>query len=98
MKTGSREEVTSLPLPMDHVFYKFNTTERRTLYDYAVEVSPMLCLKSLKYTHNAHTHTSRIRTHRLQAIRALCQRSKSWTLTFIEMIQLLSKVPETRLT
>lgn len=46
IKTGSKEEEISLPLPMDHVFYKFNTTERRTLYDYAVDVSPMLYLKS----------------------------------------------------
>ena len=30
----------SFPLPMDQVFYKFNTHERRTLYDYVVEVGP----------------------------------------------------------
>lgn len=29
---------SSLPLPMDHVFYKFNASERRALYDYTVEV------------------------------------------------------------
>lgn len=44
VKTGSEEEETSLPLPMDHVFYKFSTSERRTLYDYAIEVSPMFAL------------------------------------------------------
>ena len=41
VKTGHGEEETSLPLPMDYVFYKFKPSERRTLYDYAVEASPM---------------------------------------------------------
>ena len=53
VKTGSEEEETSLPLPMDHVFYKFSTSERRTLYDYAIEVSPMLEFKS--WMHSQYT-------------------------------------------
>ena len=36
-EAGGRAD-SSLPLPMDHVFYKFNTSERRALYDYTVEV------------------------------------------------------------
>ena len=28
----------ALPLPMDHVFYKWTTTERRVMYDYVVQV------------------------------------------------------------
>lgn len=50
-QTGTGENEISLPLPMDHVFYKFSRSERRMLYDYAVEVSPML---NLRHTHNAH--------------------------------------------
>ena len=41
VKTGHGEEETSLPLPMDYIFYKFKPSERRTLYNYAVEASPM---------------------------------------------------------
>ena len=38
-KDGSdRNQETFLPLPMDHVFYKFTTNERRWLYDYTVQV------------------------------------------------------------
>jgi hypothetical protein len=50
---GSGEAETALPLPMDHVFYKFSTSERRTQYDYAVEVSSLLDFKSTQY-HNTH--------------------------------------------
>lgn len=32
-------EEPSWPLPMDQVFYKYSPSERRMLYDYAVEVS-----------------------------------------------------------
>lgn len=38
--TGAVEDdgSTSLPLPMDHVFYQFTPKERKMLYDYTVEV------------------------------------------------------------
>lgn len=39
---GEAGEGPSLPLPMDQVFYKFSTNERRMMYDYAVEVRVML--------------------------------------------------------
>ena len=41
---SGKDEETFLPLPMDHVFYKFTTNERRALYDYAVEVSNLTVL------------------------------------------------------
>ena len=50
---GSREE-PSFPLPMDQVFYKFNTSERRTLYDYAVEVSVFLKFSYFELDYDLH--------------------------------------------
>lgn len=44
-EVGPSQEL-SLPLPMDHVFYKWTTAERRAMYDYVVQVHIHVCRDS----------------------------------------------------